>query len=535
MFNNFFKLFLIPRYLLGKNDVRRITLVLFILAGFFLAIKFNNASANNLDCSTSTTLETLIGCIRGNMPASGSNGFIVPTTQEQADWRAAARQMLAGSCDFPLSASLSNNFTVRTFLDAGNNRNYCLMMETADSNNNGYVDRGWGTFIVYNNALREISHQAPHPIADSTTETQAITLFKETASRSYLLAGTHRDANSTSSSCITGHPNSDATHNAATIFQAANEELAAFYADRPWNAIQWHGMSASTCSNSEAHLSHGFSVAPAAGSKILQLKDEMLRLHPLWKVTVPGSGSCSLNATTNVQGRHLNGVAAASVCNLEAGIYKNVFIHVEQDPNFRNPADWIEAVNNTWASQECAPPAPLGFTAVAGDAEVSLTWLNVNGATSYNLKRSSSASGPFTVLSTVSATEYTDFAVTNGNVYYYVVSSLNSCGESPNSVTLQATPKPPMPAAPIALTATALSRSKISLNWQDASNNEDSFKIERSHDGVSFSLIATVGSNSTTYTNSNLKSLTTYYYRVRALNSSGASPYSNIAQATTTR
>ncbi len=532
MFNNFFKLFLIPRYLLGKNDVRRITLVLFILAGFFLVIKFNNASANNLDCSTSTTLETLIGCIRGNMPASGSNGYIVPTAQERADWRTAARQMLAGSCDFPLPASLNNNFTVRTFVDAGNNRNYCVMMETADSNNNGYVDRGWGTFIVYRNALRELSHQAPHPIADSSTETQAITLFKETSARSYLLAGTHRDANSTLSSCITGRPESDATHNTATVFQATNEELVAFYADRQWNAIQWHGMAANTCLNSEVYLSHGFSVVPPAGSKILQLKDELLRLHPLWKATVPGSNSCTLNATTNVQGRLLNGVDAASVCNLEAGNYKDVFIHIEQDPNFRSPADWVEAVNNTWASLECVPPTPLAFAAVAGDAKVSLTWLNVNGA-AYNLKRSSSPSGPFTVLSTVYSTEYTDFAVINGNVYYYVISSFNACGESPNSVTLQATPELTPPAAPAALTATAISRSKISLNWQDASNNENSFKIERSRDGVSFSAIATVGSNSTAYLNSNLKSLTTYYYRVRALNSSGVSPYSNIAQATT--
>lgn len=164
MFNNLFKLFRLSRFILSKSSVSRIILFLIVFAGFFLTIKFNNTSANNLDCSTSNTLELLVGCIRGNMPLSGSNGYIVPTAQERQDWRTTARQMLAGSCDFSLPGSLNNNFTVRTFLDTDNNRSYCVLMETADINNDGFVDRGWGTFIVYNDALRELSHQAPHPM-----------------------------------------------------------------------------------------------------------------------------------------------------------------------------------------------------------------------------------------------------------------------------------------------------------------------------------------------------------------------------------
>ena len=59
-----------------------------------------------------------------------------------------------------------------------------VLMEVRDANSNGSVDRGWGTFIVNNDAMRELSHQAPHPISDSTTEIQAITIFKENDSRS---------------------------------------------------------------------------------------------------------------------------------------------------------------------------------------------------------------------------------------------------------------------------------------------------------------------------------------------------------------
>jgi hypothetical protein len=68
------------------------------------------------------------------------------------------------------------------------------------------------------------------------------------------------------------------------------------------------------------------------------------------------------------------------------------------------------------------------------------------------------------------------------------------------------------------------------LSWTDNSNNETEFKIERSTDaGVTFTEIATVGANVTTYADTGLTPLTTYSYRVRASNSAGNSAYSNTA------
>jgi hypothetical protein len=97
-------------------------------------------------------------------------------------------------------------------------------------------------------------------------------------------------------------------------------------------------------------------------------------------------------------------------------------------------------------------------------------------------------------------------------------------------VQVQAAPPPP-PAAPSGLTATRASNSRINLTWTDNANNESGFKIERSTDGVNFALIRTVGANITTFANTNLTNNVRYYYRVRAYNSSGNSPYSNIASA----
>lgn len=97
------------------------------------------------------------------------------------------------------------------------------------------------------------------------------------------------------------------------------------------------------------------------------------------------------------------------------------------------------------------------------------------------------------------------------------------------------TPIPPaLPAAPSSLAATAVTRSRIDLAWQDNSGNETGFQVERARSGGAFSLIATTGAGATSYSNtSGLTPNKTYSYRVRAVNAAGSSGYSNTASATT--
>jgi hypothetical protein len=93
---------------------------------------------------------------------------------------------------------------------------------------------------------------------------------------------------------------------------------------------------------------------------------------------------------------------------------------------------------------------------------------------------------------------------------------------------------PSLPAAPSALTAVAASSSQVNLSWTDNTSNETGFKLERkTGSGGTYSQIATVGTNVTTYSNTGLAASTTYYYRVRATNAAGDSAYSNEASATT--
>ncbi|MBU6408951.1 MAG: DUF1349 domain-containing protein [Verrucomicrobia bacterium] len=185
-------------------------------------------------------------------------------------------------------------------------------------------------------------------------------------------------------------------------------------------------------------------------------------------------------------------------------------------------------------TQAQPPAAPAGLTAAAGNAQVALSWTASSGATSYNVKRATVSGGPYTTIANVTSTGYTDTSVVNGTTYYYVVSAVNSAGESPNSGEVSATPQAATaPAAPTNLTASGAKR-KISLTWtQSTSPNIANNNVYRSAaSGGPYTLLTTL-SATTSYTDTGIKSGTTYYYVVTAVNSSNLeSPYSNEAGGT---
>jgi hypothetical protein len=90
-----------------------------------------------------------------------------------------------------------------------------------------------------------------------------------------------------------------------------------------------------------------------------------------------------------------------------------------------------------------------------------------------------------------------------------------------------------VPNAPSALTAT-VNGSQINLVWNDNSDNEENFAIERATSaGGAWEEIARTDSNTTVFGDSNVSCGQTYFYRVRACLGAGGSPYSEIASANT--
>ena len=106
---------------------------------------------------------------------------------------------------------------------------------------------------------------------------------------------------------------------------------------------------------------------------------------------------------------------------------------------------WTGAADQQWAIQSpSAPVFPAGLSATANSAtQINLAWNAVAGATSYNVKRSTTSGGSYTPIATgVTATNYTD-TVSPGTKYYYVVSAVVGGVESLNS--LEATVALPFP------------------------------------------------------------------------------------------
>ena len=188
-------------------------------------------------------------------------------------------------------------------------------------------------------------------------------------------------------------------------------------------------------------------------------------------------------------------------------------------------------VSATPAAQVTIPAAPTGLQATAGNAQASLTWTASAGATSYHVKRSTTNGGPYTQVAAPTSTNFTDTGLTNATTYYYVVSSLNSAGESTNSAQASATPTAPAapPAAPTGLQAKA-GNAQVSLTWT-ASAGATSYHVKRSTtNGGPYTQVAAPTTASDTDTG--LTNGTTYYYVVSALNSAGESANSSQVSAT---
>jgi len=336
------------------------------------------AQVGSVPCSSSSnTLEELTSCILDYMPhryngdgGDGRDGFDVPTITETLQWREVVTQMMAGECEaISLSAyDWGSDFAVTLFTDTQDHIPYCVFMETRYETYTTTpvitrVTHGWGTFI-YNPAYRrELNISAPHARYETNTGVEAIGIFKNTRSRTFLMTGAHRYASDVDSSCQSAYKRSDAVHNTDHMFYAAIAELVDYYDSRDsgFYHLQFHGM-ASCCDECDVYLSHGSDEAPKAGDRILELRDNLLVYHPGWRIGVSGDGTCDLNGADNVPGRLLNKVSGDQVCETPASDYSGYFVHIEQCADYRAPDDWFPAIHETWALLDIAKhaaPSPV--------------------------------------------------------------------------------------------------------------------------------------------------------------------------------
>lgn len=153
---------------------------------------------------------------------------------------------------------------------------------------------------------------------------------------------------------------------------------------------------------------------------------------------------------------------------------------------------------------------------------IKLTWEKVNGATTYEIYRSTKKSSGYKKIGTSRTNSYTSKNLKTNKTYYYKIKVKNNASSSTYSSVVKG--KTGL-SEPENVKASSTSYNSIKLTWNKVSGAQK-YEIYRSTKKSSgYKKIKTTKSRS--YTNKNLTSGTTYYYKIKAVRSKYKSDYSD--------
>jgi large repetitive protein len=178
-----------------------------------------------------------------------------------------------------------------------------------------------------------------------------------------------------------------------------------------------------------------------------------------------------------------------------------------------------------------APPAPSTPTVTSSSStSADISWSAVAGASSYQVQRSVSGAGNFSVIgANVTGTTMHDSGLTPGASYDYQVIATNAGGNSAPSPIATVTTVPGQPGL---LSTTSKSASEIDLTWT-AAPGATSYDVQRGPGG-SGTFPTDLGTvTGTSFADTGLSAGASFDYQVVPLDAAGAGAPSNTATATT--
>jgi len=201
-----------------------------------------------------------------------------------------------------------------------------------------------------------------------------------------------------------------------------------------------------------------------------------------------------------------------------------------------NVSSWSDEVSISTTILTPAQPSGLAVDSIAYSLVV-LSWSdNSDNEDGFILERSRERFQNYTVVDSIPAdqTVYTDTGLEPLTDYFYRVSAYNEFGDSDLSDVLRITTLEGPPTAPENLTAPDFGYGYIRLRWDDTSDNEAGFKVDRrdAPDGDWVELLS-IPANVDSCVDHTVSPVTTYNYRVHAFNYIGVSDYSNVVEVTT--
>jgi len=196
----------------------------------------------------------------------------------------------------------------------------------------------------------------------------------------------------------------------------------------------------------------------------------------------------------------------------------------------------VSAYNSTgegslslYDSAATLPDPPFDVSVIAASSgSITLSWSSVHGATGYNVYRDISANGTFNnKVGTTSSASYTNTGLSSCVAYYYKVSAYNNSGEGTKSPSVSAATKFN---SPLGVSVNVSLSNTVTVSWFSVAQ-ATGYNVYRdiNANGTFSNKVGTT--SSTSYTDNEVSSCTTYYYKVSAYGSCGESSLSSPVEA----
>jgi fibronectin type 3 domain-containing protein len=205
--------------------------------------------------------------------------------------------------------------------------------------------------------------------------------------------------------------------------------------------------------------------------------------------------------------------------------------------NNSSQSGYSAIVNATTSTAETDLDTPENPVAVSsGDDEIILQWDEVDDADGYYIYMSTSKSGTYSKIDTVTDTEYTDDELSADTTYYYKVKAYNDDGTSDFSSIVYATTDEDDDSdsdleAPDNLEVSDYDEDSVSLEWDEVDDADGYYIYRSTTKSGTYTKIDTTDDEE--YTDEDVSADTTYYYKVKAYEDDSTSSYSSIVKATT--
>ncbi|MEE8483509.1 MAG: fibronectin type III domain-containing protein, partial [Nitrospinota bacterium] len=169
------------------------------------------------------------------------------------------------------------------------------------------------------------------------------------------------------------------------------------------------------------------------------------------------------------------------------------------------------------SSSSTPPNAPSGLSATSGDSQVTLSWNRQTDATYFNAYWATSSDvtpSNGNRISNVTGISYTHESLTNGNGYYYIVTAVNSDGESSASGVSNAMPLAGLTNVPDTTSNVAGTSgdAQITISWDSVTGATSYNLYYDTSSGVNTNTGTQVVNVTTPYILTGLTNNTTYYY-----------------------